>query len=129
VRRPVFLLGFLLACAVFPAAAAAGAIDLRIAYRESPVAAPTILTLRCDPARGTIRRPGAACKRLRAIGPTAFAATPKNMVCQDIFGGPQTAVVTGTYYGARVWAKLSRSDGCAIARWNRVAFLLPAPDS
>ena len=36
-----------------------------------------------------------------------------------------TALVTGIYYGRAVWARLSLSDGCAIARWNAVAFLFP----
>jgi hypothetical protein len=36
-----------------------------------------------------------------------------------------TALVTGIYFGRPVWARLSRVDGCAIARWQRVAFLFP----
>ncbi len=124
-RSPILVLGVLMACAALPAVAAAGAIDLRIAYRASETATPKMLVLRCDPARGTVRRPGAACRGLRAIGPKAFAPTPKGMVCADIFGGPMRAVVTGSYFGFRVWVRLSRVDGCAIARWDRVGFLLP----
>jgi hypothetical protein len=36
-----------------------------------------------------------------------------------------TAIVTGTFQGHRIWTRLTQSDGCAIARWNRVSFLLP----
>ena len=36
-----------------------------------------------------------------------------------------TAIVTGTFQGHRIWARLTQSDGCAIARWNLVSFLLP----
>ena len=108
-----------------PAAAGAGAIDLRIAYRATPTAAPKLLTLRCDPARGTVARPASACRRLRAIGPDAFAPTPRDRVCAQIAGGPMTALVTGAYYGRTVWARLSQSDGCAIARWKLVSFLFP----
>lgn len=128
-RRSILLLGVLAACAAFPAVAGAGAIDLRIAYRASETTAPKILVLRCDPARGTVTRPGAACRRLRAVGPRAFAPTPKGMACADIFGGPMTAVVTGSYFGAPVRARLSRVDGCAVARWDRVGFLFPSPAS
>ena len=41
-----------------------------------------------------------------------------------IYGGPQVALVTGTLRGVKVWARFRRRDGCEIARWNRVAFLL-----
>jgi hypothetical protein len=36
-----------------------------------------------------------------------------------------TAFVTGRYYGRRVWSRLALTDGCAIARWNGLAFLFP----
>jgi hypothetical protein len=109
-----------------PAAAHAGAIDLRIAYRASDAATPRTLTLRCDPARGTVAHPDAACRRLRTIGHDAFAPTPRGMLCAQLYGGPMTAVVTGSFYGRSVWTRLTRTDGCAIARWNRVGFLFPA---
>jgi hypothetical protein len=48
------------------------------------------------------------------------------MLCAQLYGGPMTAVVTGTYDAHTVWARLTRRDGCAIARWNKVGFLLPA---
>jgi hypothetical protein len=112
---------------VVPAAAHAGAIDLRIAYRASTTAPPKVTTLRCNPARGTVAQPGTACKKLRTLGAVAFAPTPRGMrVCAQLYGGPMTAVVTGSYYGRSLWVRLTRQDGCAIARWNRVAFLFPA---
>ena len=48
------------------------------------------------------------------------------LACSQIYGGPMTAVVTGSYYGRKVWTRLTRSDGCAVARWTRVAFLFPS---
>ncbi len=106
-------------------AAGTGAIHLRIAYRASPTAAPKVLTLACNPARGTVPNPGTACRKLQALGSTAFAPTPRGRVCTQIAGGPMTAIVTGTFQGRRIWTRLTQSDGCAIARWNRVSFLLP----
>ena len=112
--------------AALPAAALAGAIDLRIEYRASDSAAPRVLTLHCAPARGTVASPAAACRRLIVIGDRAFAPTPRGQrACAQIYGGPMTALVTGIYFGRPVWARLSRVDGCAIARWQRVAFLFP----
>lgn len=127
--RSPLLVAIIVATFAVPAAALAGAIDLRIAYRTSHAAAPRTLTLRCDPARGTVAHPDAACRRLRAIGANAFAPTPKGMACAELYGGPMTALVTGSYYGRQVWARLTRIDGCAIERWSRVGFLLPLSTS
>jgi hypothetical protein len=115
------------AAGVLPAAAGAGTIDLRIVYRSDPAAVPKVLTLHCAPARGTVPTPARACRRLRAIGPHAFAPTPQDRACTQIAGGPMTALVTGGYLGKTVWTRLSQTDGCAIARWNLVRFLFPAP--
>jgi hypothetical protein len=42
-----------------------------------------------------------------------------------IYGGPQKALVTGRFLGKAIRAGFSRTDGCQIARWSRVAFLFP----
>jgi len=111
--------------ATLSTAASTGAIGLRITYRATPTAAPKVFTLTCNPARGTVPTAAAACRKLQALGTTAFAPTPRDRVCTQIAGGPMTAVVTGSYLGRRIWARLRQSDGCQIARWNRVSFLLP----
>jgi hypothetical protein len=53
----------------------------------------------------------------------AFAPVPPEQPCTMIYGGPQQALVTGTLAGRRVWARFRRTDGCEIARWQRLAFL------
>ena len=103
---------------------AAGPTDLRVVYRADIGASARVTTLRCSPPGGTVVHPAAACRRLEMHGRAAFAPTPRGMACAQIYGGPQTALVTGTLDGARVWARFTRRDGCAVARWNRVAFLL-----
>jgi hypothetical protein len=71
-----------------------------------------------------VRCPGAAaCARLEAGGRDLFQPTPRGILCTDIYGGPQVAYVRGSLDGRRLWARFSRSDGCQIARWNRVVFL------
>ena len=113
--------------AALPTAAIAGAIDLKIAYRADDSTPVRAMTLHCAPARGTVAHPGVACRRLIALGDSAFAPTPRGMrACAQIYGGPQTALVTGIYFGRPVWTRLTRVDGCANARWNKVAFLFPA---
>jgi hypothetical protein len=43
-----------------------------------------------------------------------------------VYGGPQTARITGTWEGGPVDATLSRTNGCEIARWKALRGLLPA---
>jgi Subtilisin inhibitor-like len=84
-------------------------------------------TLRCAPARGTLPRPAVACRKLAQAGAKLFASFPKNVACTQIYGGPQVAKVVGTVRGTRVWASLSRADGCQVSRWDRLSpWLLPA---
>jgi hypothetical protein len=104
--------------------AAAGTTALQIVVRATPDATPLVLTLRCDPPRGTLPKPGSACRRLLYAGRALFAPTPPGTACSQIYGGPQVAVVSGTLDGRRLWSSFRRRDGCEVARWNRVAFLL-----
>ena len=41
-----------------------------------------------------------------------------------IYGGPETATVTGTWRGRPVDAEFRRNDGAQIFRWDQVAPLL-----
>ena len=83
-------------------------------------------TLSCGPAAGTLPRRTDACTALMKLQ-RPFAPTPLNIVCTQIYGGPQEALVTGRFRGKPVRARFSRKDGCEIARWNRVRFLFPEP--
>ena len=83
-------------------------------------------SLRCDPVGGTLPRRVAACRELARVGWRAFEPVPPDIACIEIFGGPQVAIVSGRVDGHRVWARLSRVDGCQIGRWERVPSLLPA---
>jgi hypothetical protein len=80
-------------------------------------------TLTC-PAGGTLPRPERACARLDG-SPPPFAPLPDRKACTQIYGGPAEATVTGTFHGDRVSVAFSRTDGCQIARWNRVVVLFP----
>ena len=110
------------------ATAASTATSLTVTYWEDGARTSyhVTWTLRCNPARGTLPRPQVACRRLAVGGPKLFAPVPKNAVCTQIYGGPQVARVVGIVSGKRIWAKLSRENGCQIARWNRLSpWLLP----
>ena len=108
--------------------AAPGETSLTVRYWPNgrDAGARTTWTLRCEPARGTLPRPGRACTRLTSEGSKLFAPVPKNTVCTQIYGGPQVARVLGTLRGEEVSASFSRVDGCEIGRWNRLSpWLLP----
>jgi hypothetical protein len=129
-RAPVLALAALLLALSASLASGAGArTQIRIAFRpDGSATVPRVVwTLRCDPPGGTHPTPAVACRRLLAAGRQAFLPIPPDTACTEIYGGPQTAVVSGTVAGAGVWTKLRRDNGCEIARWDALRFLLPAP--
>ena len=115
------------ACAL-SLAATSPSTSLRVTYWKdgsNPDASVT-WTLRCNPPRGSLPRKAVACRRLAAGGPKLFAPLPPDIVCTEIYGGPQKARVVGTVAGKRIWATFQRTNGCEIDRWNRVSpWLLP----
>ena len=85
-------------------------------------------TLRCDPpggTLGTLARERDACRRLDALR-NPFAKPNPNMVCTMQYGGPDQALIAGIYEGRRIWVRLGLADGCQIARFKKLAFLIPA---
>ena len=75
---------------------------------------------------GDLPDPAAACAQLTGQ-PDPFAELPADTMCTQLFGGPQTAHVTGRWAGEPVDLQLSRTDGCRIAQWDRLGPLLPGP--
>jgi hypothetical protein len=80
------------------------------------------------------RGPDGPSQRHRVVCPGAHACrtlnraqlrpVPPDVACTEIYGGPATARVRGTLNGKQVDARLNRTNGCEIARWNRNAALL-----
>jgi len=68
----------------------------------------------------------AACAHLARLA-HPFAALPTDQMCSQIYGGPQTAHVTGRWRGSPVDLRLSRVDGCRVEQWNSLGPLLPGP--
>lgn len=103
--------------------ASAAGTELTIVVRDAPRRGERTYTLECDPAGGDHPDPEAACQSLRELKDPFTPVSPDAM-CTEIFGGPQTATVTGTFRGDPVNAEFSRTNGCEIARWDRHAALL-----
>ena len=104
-------------------AAVAAATALAIVASPGNGGAAKHWTLRCAPVGGTLPKAAQACTKLAAAG-NWWAQTPPGTMCSDIYGGPQTARVAGTYRGRRISTRFARRNGCETARWNRVSFLL-----
>jgi Subtilisin inhibitor-like len=82
-------------------------------------------TLSCDPPDGTHPNPAAACRALQAHGAKALPPVRKDVACTEVYGGAQTATITGTWQGQRVRSSFSRVNGCEISRWDLLRGLLP----
>ena len=96
--------------------AAAAELDIRVVAAEG--AEPRGMTLTCDPVGGDHPNAEAACAKLAEGGAGIFDAVPADQACTLIFGGPQTATITGTYKDASVDASFNRANGCEIDRWD-----------
>ncbi len=100
-----------------------GATTLQVTFRAAAKADPVVMTLSCDPTGGNHPRAEDACKQLAAasqMGADPFAAPAQDRICTEIYGGPQTAAVQGTWKGMTVTANFSRTDGCEISRWDSI---------
>jgi hypothetical protein len=62
---------------------------------------------------------------LEQRGATALRAVPKDQMCTQVYGGPETATIAGTWRGKPVMSRLSRINGCEISRWSALEGLLP----
>jgi Subtilisin inhibitor-like len=82
-------------------------------------------TLTCQPAGGDHPDPAKACGVLGANGDKAFRPTPAGTACSQVYGGPQKALVRGTWRGKAVSSQFDLENGCEVSRWNMLLGLLP----
>jgi len=68
----------------------------------------------------------AACAEAAGLAPADLAKADPGAACTDLFGGPETAHIVGQLRDRPVDARFTRSNGCEIARWEKVAPLLKA---
>jgi hypothetical protein len=96
----------------------------------APGPAPTSLqiTVWADPASSAAPTSATVDKAPTGATVKDFAPTAADQPCTEIYGGPGKATVTGTLDGAAVNATFTRSNGCEIARWEKMVQLglLPA---
>ncbi len=80
--------------------------------------------LDCNPLGGNLPHGDRACYML-AVMSRPFAPIPRDAACTQVYGGPDIAHVVGKLRGRRVDATFRRTDGCEVARWDRIDFLFP----
>lgn len=77
------------------------------------------LALRCDQPSQS-----AACGAAAGVSLANVRPVPRGTTCASVFGGAQTARIVGSIRQDHVDARFDRTNGCEIARWDKVADLL-----
>ena len=112
------------------ATTASGAIELTVRYDDGS-GRKTTGALTC---RGADRRAAGAldgrapvaelCAQARGVSELLTSKPEAGRACTQIYGGPETAVVTGTIDGETVERRFTRTNGCELADYKRAAGLL-----
>lgn len=69
-----------------------------------------------------------ACSQLAkpAVKSRIVDGEPADIACTEIYGGPDEAIIAGTFDGAAVNTTIKRNNGCGIDDWdNLLAGVLP----
>jgi hypothetical protein len=99
--------------------------DLIVEIDRGNGTAPERYTLNCADVAGSDHPAAqAACDHLAGMD-EPFAPLPTDVMCTQVYGGPETAHVTGRWHGEPVDLQLARNDGCRIAQWDGLGPLLP----
>lgn len=106
-----------------PPDSGAESADLTVSFKKADSSAAQTWTLKCGPAGGDLPDAKAACATLAKVD-KPFEPAPKGP-CTMIFGGPETATITGTWKGEKVDAKFTRKNGCELDRWTKLKDVLP----
>lgn len=76
------------------------------------------------------RDPKAACDAVNAAADRLVELSDPNRepeMCTEIYGGPDTATITGAVDGEQVDAQVDRANGCGISDWDALEPLLGKP--
>lgn len=110
----------------------AGAIELSIRYDDGAGQRDTA-TLTCGAGAGAPRAggfldgkapAGELCAKARSLRSLLTTQPDKERVCTQIYGGPETARVTGTLDGEKVDRRFTRTNGCELAEFDEASALL-----
>ena len=79
--------------------------------------------LECGPVGGSHPHAQEACAALESEA-DALEPVPGDVACTQIYGGPEEARIAGAVRGNAVDSMFSRTNGCEIDRWDRLAPVL-----
>ena len=79
--------------------------------------------LECGPVGGSHPHAQEACAALESET-DALEPVPGDVACTQIYGGPEEARIAGAVRGNAVDSMFSRTNGCEIDRWDRLASVL-----
>jgi hypothetical protein len=103
-------------------------LDLTVSLTETPGGPEHVFRLTRHaggPVESNLPDPAGAVAAVERFGEGIFFPAPgPPMLCTQQYGGPQVAVVTGTFGARQVQCRFSLTDGCEIARWHALAPLL-----
>lgn len=109
----------------------AGEIALKVEFDEGPGGKRTTGELTCRDgeasASGALfdgKAAAALCTQARQLAELLTTQPAKDRMCTQIYGGPETARVTGTIDGTKVDRRFARTNGCEIADFDAAAGLL-----
>lgn len=82
--------------------------------------------LLCPEGRGTgyLKESGEEACRVLEAEESALYPEP-DRVCTQQYGGPEEATIRGVLDGEALEVRVTRTDGCGIADWDRLVGLLP----
>ena len=106
-----------------PSTVPSAASGLTIVHRDGGKRSTWRLT--CSPAGGTHPNPSTACEVLEANDGAALRPVDPSTLCTQVYAGPDTATVKGTWRGQDVSSRFKLTNGCEIARWEALVGLLP----
>jgi hypothetical protein len=111
-----------------PAAPAPPAPTISLTIRVWPDAAvPGLYTFRlvqCGGPSPVTRSSARICPALRALSVAGLVdRTPLGIMCSMLYGGPGLVRVDGVFNHTPVHAVYRRTDGCQVARWQRLVGL------
>jgi hypothetical protein len=64
------------------------------------------------------------CDLLTTLPPDFGKPTPAQTPCTELYGGPDVVEINGTLDGVQLEAKLTRADGCEVARFDPIVPVL-----
>jgi hypothetical protein len=72
-----------------------------------------------------VGRAATACVEVRRLAGFLRREPRRRRICTQVFGGPQSARISGVVGGKRINRRFHRADGCGVADWSRIEPLLP----